>query len=86
MGSNRYDQLTEAKRVLKPTGQILIWDPAKDRDLKAYTEEIESRGFKVLQQQDTFKWVHTWAIAAPSNPGETDDQLNEVNNDEGWES
>ena len=86
MGSNRYDQLTEAKRVLKPTGQILIWDPAKDRDLKAYTEEIESRGFKVLQQQDTFKWVHTWAIADPSNPGVTDDQLNEVNNDEGWES
>lgn len=69
MGTNRYDQLTEAKRVLKAAGQILIWDPAKDRDLKTYTDEIESRGFKVLQQQENFKWVHTWAIADPSNPG-----------------
>jgi len=69
MGTNRYEQLSEAKRVLKATGQVLIWDPTKDRDLNAYTLEIESRGFKVLEQQENFKWVHTWAISDPSNPG-----------------
>lgn len=78
MGTNRYDQLTEAKRVLKAAGQILIWDPAKDRDLQAYTEEVESRGFKVLQQQENFKWVHTWAIADPSNPGVSRSETTEI--------
>ena len=53
MGQNWADQLNEAWRVLKPTGQILIWTANSHLDVEAYNSEIKKRGFEILKRKLT---------------------------------
>ena len=67
MGRNWADQLNEAWRVLKPTGQILIWTANSQLDVDAYNAEIEGRGFKIISSEPNFKWQKIWALNLPMN-------------------
>lgn len=68
MGRNWADQLNEAWRVLKPTGQILIWTANSHLDITSYNEDIESRGFKILESEANFKWQKIWGFKDMSRP------------------
>ena len=62
MGPNWTDQLLEARRCLKSTGQLLIWTAASGKDPEAYTTMVEGLGFKAVQSQLHSKWLHLWAV------------------------
>jgi hypothetical protein len=62
MGPNWKDQLVEARRCLKPTGQVLIWTASSNKDAAEFSEVVESTGFKVVTTQLNYKWHHVWAV------------------------
>jgi hypothetical protein len=62
MGPNWHDQLVEARRCLKPTGQVLIWSAASGKDATEFSDIVESTGFKVVTTQCHYKWLHVWAV------------------------
>jgi hypothetical protein len=62
MGPNWADQLREAHRCLKPTGQLLVWTAAAGKDPMEYAALVESLGFKAIQSQLHSKWLHLWAV------------------------
>jgi len=61
MGTNWRDQLTEAWRTLKPTGQLLIWTASKGKDEGQYVEHVERAGFAAIKSELHNKWLHVWA-------------------------
>jgi ubiquinone/menaquinone biosynthesis C-methylase UbiE len=62
MGPNWKDQLVEARRCLKPTGQVLIWTASSGKDAAEFSIIVESTGFKVVTSQSHYKWLHVWAV------------------------
>jgi hypothetical protein len=62
MGPNWKEQLVEARRCLKPTGQVLIWTAASGKDAAEFSSAVESAGFKVVTSQAHYKWIHVWAV------------------------
>ena len=64
MGPNWAEQLSEAHRCLKPTGQLLIWTAATGKDPEAYAATVEQLGFKAIHSQLHSKWLHVWAVRA----------------------
>lgn len=61
MGSNWRDQLVEAWRCLKPTGQLLVWTAANGKDHDEFTAQVERAGFKAITSQAHDRWLHIWA-------------------------
>jgi len=62
MGPNWTDQLVEARRCLKPTGQVHIWTASSGKDAAEFSNIIESKGFKVVTAESHYKWLHVWAV------------------------
>ncbi len=62
MGPNWADQLVEARRCLKSTGQLLVWTAAYGKDPADYAALVEGLGFKTIQAQLHSKWLHLWAV------------------------
>ena len=62
MGQNWRDQLTEAWRCLKPTGQVLIWTAASNHNSAEFCQAVERAGFKVITSQVNYKWLEVWGV------------------------
>jgi len=62
MGTNWSDQLVEAWRCLKPTGQVLIWTAASNSNVEEFCTSVERSGFKVISSQVHYKWLHVWGV------------------------
>ncbi len=62
MGSNFKDYLIEAYRVLKPGGQILIYNPAQGYDHEKFIEDLLDLKFAVIKSGEIYKWYHIWGI------------------------
>jgi SAM-dependent methyltransferase len=62
IGPNWADQLSEARRCLRPTGQLLVWTAAYGKDPSEYSALVEGLGFKTIQTQLHSKWLHLWAV------------------------
>jgi len=63
MGSNWRDYLKEARRCLKPTGQILIWTAASQSIDGDLAQAVTEAGFKTVTDERVYKWRHIWAVA-----------------------
>ena len=68
MGCNWRDQLSAAWRVLKPTGQVLVWSSASSHSEEALTEAVERAGFKAIETVRHGKWVKVWATRMVASP------------------
>jgi hypothetical protein len=62
MGTNWKEQLVEAWRCLKPTGQIHIWTALTNRTVDQFCHEVERAGFKVITNQEHYKWLYVWGV------------------------
>ena len=65
MGSNWRDYLIEARRCLRPNGQLIIWNPLSqsiDGDLSV---AVRSAGFKEVTNETVYKWRRIWAVCDP---------------------
>jgi SAM-dependent methyltransferase len=62
MGKNLKDYIMEAYRTLKPGGQLLIYNPAKENDHDKFVDGLTQLGFAVIQSIDIYKWHYVWAI------------------------
>jgi hypothetical protein len=64
MGSNWRDQLLEAWRCLKPTGQVLIWTAGGTSSDDDFCLAVEDAGFKLITRLRNYKWLHVWGVRA----------------------
>jgi hypothetical protein len=62
MGQNWTDQLVEARRCLKPTGQLLVWTAANGKDPEEYAAQVDALGFKAIHSKLHSKWLHLWSV------------------------
>ena len=68
MGTNWKNYLKEARRCLKPnSGQIIIWNPFEQSLNKNIVAVLEEIGFKVIINEQRWKWLHIWCISLPKN-------------------
>ena len=65
MGSNWRDYLKEARRCLKPNGQIVIWNPLDQSINKEISNVLKDIGFQEIQNEQRWKWRHIWCICVP---------------------
>jgi hypothetical protein len=66
MGSNWRDQLVEAWRCLKPTGQVRIWTAPSNTTQQEFCDAVERAGFKVITSEAHYKWLHVWGVRTNS--------------------
>lgn len=62
MGLNIKDYITEAYRTLKPSGQLIIYHPAKHHDREKFVSGLSQLGFAVIKHCEIYKWHYIWAI------------------------
>ena len=65
MGTNWKDYLKEARRCLKPTGQIVIWNPADQSINNQISDVLKDIGFQEIKNEQRWKWRHIWCICVP---------------------
>ena len=62
MGSNIHEYVDEAYRVLRLSGQVIIWHPAKHNDRTSLVEGLRRYGFAIVEEGEVYKWHYIWAI------------------------
>ena len=62
MGLNVKDYIIEAYRTLKPSGQLIIYHPAKKHDREKFVSGLSQLGFAVIKHCEIYKWHYIWAI------------------------
>ncbi len=62
MGTNIGDYISEAYRVLKLGGQLIIWHPAKHSNRSQFVEDLKKNGFAIVEEGQIYKWHRIWAI------------------------
>lgn len=62
MGLNIKDYIIEAYRTLKPSGQLIIYHPAKQHNREKFVLSLSQLGFAVIKHCEIYKWHYIWAI------------------------
>jgi transposase-like protein len=64
MGTNWRDQLSAAWRILKPTGQMLVWSATGAHSLGTLKAAVERAGCRAIEALEHGKWAKVWAARA----------------------
>ena len=66
MGNNWRDYLKEARRCLRPLGQLEIWTPLKQSIDDQLSEALNEANFQIILNEKRWKWRHIRCACLPS--------------------